>query len=57
MKPMRCHKLAASLVAGFCFGSVHAVDPNEFAFGWPLELNAESDFYDIALRAEVYRHG
>ena len=54
---MRRHKLAASLVAGFCFGSVHAVDPDDFAFGWPLELNAEGDFYDILLRAEVYRHG
>ena len=57
MKPMRRHRLATGLVAGFCCGSVNAVDPGEFAFGWPLELNAESDFYDIPLRAEVYRHG
>ena len=49
-------KATMAIVAGLCIGSAHAVDPNEFAVGWPLELNAESEFYDIPLRAEVYRH-
>ena len=56
MKPMQRRKVTIGFVAGLCIGSANAVDLNEFAVGWPLELNAESEFYDIPLRAEVYRH-
>ena len=56
MKPMQRHKVTIGFVAGLCIGSANAVDPNEFAVGWPLELNAESEFYDIPLRADVYRN-
>ena len=56
MKLMQRRKVTIGFVAGLCIGSANAVDPNEFAVGWPLELNAESEFYDISLRAEVYRH-
>ena len=56
MKPMQRRKVTIGIVAGLYIGSANAVDPNEFAVGWPLELNAESEFYDIPLRAEVYRH-
>ena len=56
MKPMQRHKVTIGFVAGLCIGSANAVDPNEFAVGWPLELNGESEFYDIPLRADVYRN-
>ena len=56
MKLMLHRKVTIGFVVGLCIGSANAVDPTEFAVGWPLELNAESEFYDIALRAEVYRH-
>ena len=56
MKPMQRRRVQIGFVAGLFIGSANALDPDEFAFGWPLELGAESEFYDIPLRAEVYRH-
>ena len=56
MKLMLHRKVTIGFVAGLCIGSANAVDPTEFAVGWPLELRAESEFHDIPLRAEVYRH-
>lgn len=56
MGRMRQKKVLMCLLAGLSIGSANALDPNDFAFGWPLELGDESTFHDIPLRAEVYRH-
>lgn len=55
MRTMQRQKILVGLIAGLSIGSANALDPNDFAVGWPLELGAESAFYDIPLRAEVYR--
>ena len=56
MGRMQQQKILMGLLAGLSIGSANALDPDDFAVGWPLELSAESSFYDIPLRAEVYRH-
>jgi len=56
MKRMQRRRAQIGFVAGLCIGTANAVDPDEFAYGWPLAVSAESEFYDIPLRAEVYRH-
>ena len=53
---MQQQKILMSLLAGLAMGSANALDPSDFAFGWPLVRSAESAFYDIPLRAEVYRN-
>lgn len=56
MKHISRHIYILGFTAGLFFSSAKAVDPDEFAVGWPLELPAEGEFYDIPLSAEVYRH-
>lgn len=41
---------------GLQLRSAVAADPNEFAVGWPLQLTEGSEFYDVPLTADVYRH-
>ena len=41
---------------GLQLGAAGAVDPNEFAVGWPLQLAEGSEFYDVPLTADVYRN-
>ena len=56
MRRMQQQNVLMGLLAGLSIGSANALDPNDFAFGWPLVRSAESAFYDIPLRAEVYRN-
>jgi len=49
-------QLIAAFACGLLASPADAVDPDEFAVGWPLELAPGSEFYDIPLNADVYRN-
>lgn len=53
---MKCKtRLILAFVSALLVRPSHAVDANEFAVGWPLDLAEGSEFYDIPLAADVYR--
>jgi len=55
---MKCRtQLFVALASGLLAGPCVAVDADEFAVGWPLDLAEGSEFYDISLTADVYRRG
>jgi hypothetical protein len=49
---------AAALAAGLAMGAAAhaALDPGRFEVGWPLEVPAPGDYFDIPLTQDVYRH-
>jgi len=49
---------AAALACGVALavGPAAALDPQQFVAGWPLEVSAEAEVFDIPLTAEVYAY-
>ena len=48
----------AALACGVALaaGSAAALDPEQFVAGWPLEVSAEAEVFDVPLTAEVYAY-
>jgi hypothetical protein len=47
-------RAAVALLAGFAAVSAAALDPQQFVTGWPLEVPADAEVFDVPLTVEMY---
>jgi hypothetical protein len=48
--------LAAAIAGGVLGAYAHALDLEQFSVGWPLELPADGDVFDVPMTREIYAH-